>query len=115
MRPGRNVFCAVDKSKAAKILQSVVDAAPAAQHYSTDGYFAYIDVLFPGHHIRNAYDKSDTHSVESVNTDLYNRYGAYKLKYRIPVKHNPLSTGKLHKWRTPIPGIVDFVSYGKYT
>jgi len=140
--PRQIVAFAVDKSKAAKILQSVVDVAPTAEHYATDGYFAYLDVLFPGHHIRNVYDKSDTHNVESVNTDLrgyiaglarrsrcffrknetlravltifanaYNRYGAYKLKYRIPVKHKPTSTGKLHKWRTPTLGVVDFVSY----
>ena len=30
----------------------------------------YIDVMFPGDHVRNIRDKKDTHNVESINADL---------------------------------------------
>lgn len=48
----------------------LVDAAPPAQRYRTDGYLAYCDVNYYGKHIRNAHDKNDTHNVESVNADM---------------------------------------------
>jgi hypothetical protein len=35
-----------------------------------DGFKGYLDVVFPGKHIRNDWDKSDTHIVESINADL---------------------------------------------
>ena len=41
-----------------------------AEKYCTDGYFGYIDVVYPGRHIRNIRDKSDTFTVEGVNADL---------------------------------------------
>jgi len=61
---------AVENSKSAKEFQSVVDNAPQAYQYNTDGFFSYMDVVFPGHHKRNATDKNDTHNIESVNADL---------------------------------------------
>jgi len=30
----------------------------------------YVDVVYPGHHVRNIYNKNDTFTVESVNPDL---------------------------------------------
>ena len=62
-------FC-VDKSVNSKALQSVADSAPAAENYYTDGCLVYCDVLFQGIHRRNAFDKSDTHNIESTNSDL---------------------------------------------
>ena len=50
--------------------KKIVDNGPEAKYYCTDGYFGYIDVVYPGKHIRNAHDKSDTFTVESVNADL---------------------------------------------
>ena len=44
--------------------------APAAEKYCTDGYLGYIDVVYPGFHIRNVRDKSHTFTVEGVNADL---------------------------------------------
>lgn len=32
--------------------------------------FGYIDVVYPGHHIRNTHNKSDTFTVEGINADL---------------------------------------------
>lgn len=59
---------AFDKSPAR--VQRIVDGAPVAKKYCTDGWFGYVDVIYPGHHIRNTHDKSDTFTVEGVNADL---------------------------------------------
>lgn len=60
----------VDKTKTAEQLQAIADSTEPAQNYSTDGNPTYMDVIFGGRHIRNATDKSDTHNVESINSDL---------------------------------------------
>ena len=51
-------------------IQAIVDGAPAAAMYCTDGWSGYVDVIYPGTHIRNTRDKSDTFTVEGVNADL---------------------------------------------
>ena len=51
-------------------IQAIVDNAPYAQRYCTDGYWGYVDIVYPGQHIRNICDKSDTFTVEGVNADL---------------------------------------------
>ena len=51
-------------------IQSIVDNAPPARVYYTDGYLGYIDLVYPGCHVRNIHDKSDTFTVEGVNADL---------------------------------------------
>ena len=51
-------------------IQALVDAAPEAEVYYTDGYFGYIDVVYPGKHVRNIHNKNDTYTVEGVNADL---------------------------------------------
>lgn len=59
---------AFDKSP--ERIQKIVDSSPEADFYYTDGYWGYIDVVYPGEHIRNVHDKKDTHNVESINADL---------------------------------------------
>jgi len=59
---------AFDKSP--KRIQQIVDNSPPADMYYTDGYLGYIDVVYPGRHIRNVHDKSNTYTVEGVNADL---------------------------------------------
>jgi len=59
---------AFDKSP--ERIQNIVDNAPPAEKYCTDGYFGYIDIVYPGKHKRNIHDKSDTFTVEGVNADL---------------------------------------------
>jgi IS1 family transposase len=68
--PRQIVGFEADQDKSAKRIQKVVDNAPPAKFYCTDGYIAYCDVTFLGKHIRNSRDKSDTHNVESINADL---------------------------------------------
>ncbi len=53
-----------------KTIQKMVDAAPDAERYCTDGYSGYLDVVFPGKHIFNIHNKNDTFTVEGVNADL---------------------------------------------
>ena len=60
----------VQLDKSAIHIQSIVDGAPWAREYHTDGYVGYLDVVFPGKHIRNDRNKRDTHNVESINADL---------------------------------------------
>ena len=62
------IDAAFDKSP--ERIQALVDAATPAAYYATDGYLGYIDVVYPGKHIRNVRDKKDTCRVESVNADL---------------------------------------------
>jgi IS1 family transposase len=51
-------------------IQAMVDTAPSADNYCTDGYLGYIDVVYPGKHVRNIHNKNDTYTVEGVNADL---------------------------------------------
>ena len=62
------IDAAFDKSS--ERIQALVDAAPPAENYCTDGYWGYVDIAYPGKHIRNIRNKSDTFTVESVNADL---------------------------------------------
>ena len=51
-------------------IQRIVDNAPETERYCTDGYLGYVDVVYPGTHIRNIHNKNDTYTVEGVNADL---------------------------------------------
>ena len=62
------IDAAFDKSP--ERIQALVDAAPPAENYCTDGWRGYIDVVYPGKHVRNVHNKNDTFTVESVNADL---------------------------------------------
>ena len=59
---------AYDKSPSR--IQNIVDNAPPAERYYSDGYLGYVDIVYPGKHIRNVHDKSNTYNVEGVNADL---------------------------------------------
>ena len=60
----------VTMDKSAIHIQNIVDSAPEADFYRTDGYIGYLDVVFPGDHMRNVHNKKNTHNVESINADL---------------------------------------------
>jgi len=60
----------VAEDKSPERLQSIVDSAPQAKNYCTDGYLSYIDLVYPGKHIRNVNNKNDTYTVEGINADL---------------------------------------------
>lgn len=64
--------------KSVQRIQKIVDNGPEAKYYCTDGYLGYIDIIYPGKHIRNIHDKSGTFTVESINADL---------RHYIPVLH----------------------------
>ena len=59
---------AYDKSP--ERIQTIVDSAFEAKKYCTDGYLGYVDVVYPGKHIRNVRNKSNTYTVEGINADL---------------------------------------------
>ena len=60
----------VARDKSPRRIQAIVDGAPLAAKYCSDGWLGYVDVVYPGQHIRNTRDKSDTFTVEGVNADL---------------------------------------------
>ena len=68
--PRQIVGFEVQLDKSSVHIQSIVDGTPWAKEYCTDGYAGYLDIVFPGKHIRNIRDKCDTHNVESINADL---------------------------------------------
>ena len=59
---------AADKSPERR--QTIVDSAPESRYYCTDGCLGYIDIIYPGRHIRNVSNKNDTFTVEGINTDI---------------------------------------------
>jgi IS1 family transposase len=68
--PRQIVSFDVARDKCAWRIQRMVDSLPEAEKYCTDGYVGYLDVIYPGRHVRNIHDKSDTFTVEGVNADL---------------------------------------------
>jgi len=68
--PRQIVGFSVAKDKSPERIQSIVDSAPEAEKYCTDGYLGYVDVVYPGEHIRNICNKSDTFTVEGINADM---------------------------------------------
>ena len=60
----------VANDKAPDRIQAIVDSAFDAPKYCTNGYLGYVDVAYPGKHIRNVRDKSNTYTVEGINADL---------------------------------------------
>lgn len=60
----------VDIDKTSERIQKIVDGGPEAEKYCTDGYNGYLDVVFPGEHVRNIHNKKDTFTVEGINADL---------------------------------------------
>jgi IS1 family transposase len=68
--PRQIVGFAVAADKSSTRIQGFVDSAPEAQIYCTDGFSGYLDVIFPGRHIRNINNKNDTFTVEGINADI---------------------------------------------
>lgn len=69
-KPRQIVGFDVAFDKSPERIQDIVDDAPPSEQYCTDGYQGYIDIVYPGVHIRNVCNKNDTFTVEGVNADL---------------------------------------------
>jgi len=126
-------------SNGSKEIQEVVDTAPQAEAYHSDGWAAYKSVNYITEHHAHL-DKSETYTVEGVNADLrhyipgfarrsrcfyrstetmqavlfvfvraYNKFGLEKHMVRVPVNHKPTSTSRLHKWQEPPFALIDFL------
>ena len=66
-KPRQIVGFAVAADKSPERRQSIVDNAPEAENYATDGCLGYIDIVYSGKHIRNVSNKNDTFTVEGIN------------------------------------------------
>jgi IS1 family transposase len=51
-------------------MQEVVDQAPRAQSYFSDGFPVYADLYYHGGQYQAMLDKSQTYAVEAVNAEL---------------------------------------------
>lgn len=58
------------RDKLPEWIQTLVDNAPPADNYCTNGYLSNIDVVYPRRHVRNVHNKKNTCGVESGNADL---------------------------------------------
>jgi len=68
--PRQIVGFAVATDKSTERIQTIVDSAPEALAYCTDGYMGYVDIVYPGRHTRNITNKNDTFTVEGINADI---------------------------------------------
>jgi hypothetical protein len=73
---------AVDEHVSAERIQDIVDNAPEADNYYTDGGQSYLGVDFLGKHRRNVRDKSNTHNIESSNADIRHYIAGLQRKSR---------------------------------
>ena len=60
----------VAEDKSPERIQAIVNGAPDAKKFCTDGYLGYVDIVYLGEHIRSIRDKKDTFTVEGINADL---------------------------------------------
>ena len=60
----------VARDKSPERIQTMVDRAPWAKTYFSDGWSGYKDVVYPGEYKQNFHNKNDTFTVEGVNADL---------------------------------------------
>ena len=61
---------AVAFDKSPERLQCIVDNSAEAENYATDEFYGYIDVVYPGKHIRNVKNKNDSFTNEGINANL---------------------------------------------
>ena len=80
--PRQIVAFDVDNSVNAVRIQEMVDNAPQAEKYYTDGGSSYLGVDFIGRHERNIHDKSDTHNIEGSNADIRHYIAGLQRKSR---------------------------------
>jgi hypothetical protein len=73
---------AVDETIKPSRIQEMVDNAPQAKNYYTDGGLCYLGVDFLGRHRRNLRDKSDTHNIEGSNADIRHYIAGLQRKSR---------------------------------
>ena len=61
----------IAEDKSTERIQKLVDDSPKAAEYRSDGYRSYREVCYHGNHeARYGWDKSETYTVEGVNSDL---------------------------------------------
>lgn len=72
----------VDDCVSAERIQDIVDKAPQADKYYTDGGTCYLGVDFIGKHCRNIRDKRDTHNIEGSNADIRHYIAGLQRKSR---------------------------------
>jgi len=81
-KPRQIVAFAVDNKCDQKLIQLMVDSAPPAGKYYSDGFYGYMSIDFPGKYYRNPHNKNDTCRIESTNADLRHYIAGLRRKSR---------------------------------
>jgi IS1 family transposase len=71
-----------DKKCDQRLIQQMVDSAPPAEKYYSDGFYGYMSIDFPGKYYRNPHNKNDTCRIESTNADLRHYIAGLRRKSR---------------------------------
>ena len=88
--PRQIVAFEVDHSIRAERIQSMIDRSPYAENYYTDGGTSYLDVIFGGRHRRNIHSKSDTHIIESTNSDIRHYIAGFRRSCKLSCVNSEL-------------------------
>ena len=51
-------------------IQKIIDSSPKAKQYYSDGYNGYFNLNYHGNKYKSLNNKSQTHNIESVNSDF---------------------------------------------
>ena len=84
-----------------------MDKVSSAEQYYSDGYWGYIDIVYPSKYKQNIDDKSDYFIVESINSDL-------RHYIPIPARKSKCFTRKLDTLKTVLTMFIDaYNRFGK--
>jgi IS1 family transposase len=72
----------VDNACDQRLIQMMVNSAPPADKYFTDGFYGYMSIDFPGKYNRNPFNKNDTCTIESTNADIRHYIAGLRRKSR---------------------------------
>ena len=60
----------IARDKSTERIQAIIDNSPKADNYHSDGYQSYQEVYYHDAKHHAHYDKSETYTVEGINSDL---------------------------------------------
>ena len=61
---------AISLDKNNETIQKIIDSSPKAKQYYSDGYIGYLKLNYHGGKYKSLNNKSQTHNIESVNSDF---------------------------------------------
>ena len=68
------VWYDISYDKNPETIQKIIDSSPKAKQYYSDGYNGYFNLNYHGNMYKSLNNKSQTHNIESVNSDFKKIY-----------------------------------------